>query len=697
MSVVPAGAIGAPVDRLEGREKVTGAAEYAYEHLPEDVAYAVVVPATIARGEVVDVEAGAVLSIPGVLAVIWHENAPRLDEALDDAELAVLQSPRVAYRGQIIAAVVADSLETARHAARVLEVRYAQEPHDVVLRTDHPGLYKPDHVNPSFETDTAEGDFDGAFASAEVRIDCTYETPAEHNNPMEPHASVARWENGGVTLYDSTQGVTPVKQTVARAFALDPAQVRVISPHVGGGFGSKGTPRPHVIVAVMAAKVVDRPVKLAVTRQQMFAFTGYRTPTIQRMRLGAGEDGRLVAISHDVIEQTSQIAEFAEQTALPSRMMYAGPNRRTTHRLARLDVPTPSWMRAPGECPGMYALEAAMDELAIACDLDPIELRIRNEPDIDPETGHRFSSRNLVACLREGAERFGWAERDPTPRARRDDRWLSGTGVASSTYPARRRPSQASVRLGVDGGYLVEIAAADIGTGARTALAQIAADTLGVGLDDVEIHIGDSALGTAPLAGGSMGTASWGSAVVKACRELRARMAGGEEAPIWVSVDTSAEVHGDEPLARYGFGAQFIEVKVNIDTGEVRVPRALGVFACGRIVNPKTARSQFIGGMTMGIGMALHEESVLDVEFGDYANHDLAAYHVPSCADIENLEAVWLDEEDPHVNPVGAKGIGEIGIVGTAAAVASAVHHATGVRIRALPIRPDKLVGALSV
>jgi xanthine dehydrogenase YagR molybdenum-binding subunit len=414
---------------------------------------------------------------------------------------------------------------------------------------------------------------------------------------------------------------------------------------------------------------------------------------MQRLRLGATQDGRIAAICHDVVEQTSQLREFAEQTALPTRMMYAGANRRTTHRLAALNVPTPSWMRAPGECPGMYALESAMDELAIACGLDPIELRIRNEPDVDPETGRRFSSRGLVACLRDGAQRFGWSERDPRPAVRRDGSWLIGTGVAASTYPARRRPSEASARLEADGRYTVRIAAADIGTGARTVLTQIAADTLDVGLEEVRVEVGDTAFPAAPLAGGSMGTASWGSAVVKACRNVRARVAAGAEPPLEVHVDTTDDVKGDEPLARHGFGAQFVEVWVNVETGEVRVPRMLGVFAVGRVINPKTARSQLIGGMTMGLGMALHEESVLDIEFGDYLNHDLAGYHVPCCADIEEIDAVWVQEDDPHVNPMGAKGIGEIGIVGTAAAVANAVHHATGVRLRDLPIGPDKVVG----
>jgi xanthine dehydrogenase YagR molybdenum-binding subunit len=621
-----------------------------------------------------------------VLAVISHENAPRLAE-VDDGELRLFQSSRVAYRGQIVAAAVAETLEAAQEAAAALRLDYAPAEHDVRLRPGHPRFYKPDKVNPSFPTDVAHGDLDAGLAAAEVVVDETYSTQAIHNNPMEPHASLAVWQDGGLTLYDSIQGTWRARSTLAELFELEPERVRVISQHVGGGFGSKGTPRPQAVVAALAARIVERPVKIALTRRQLFSMTGYRTPTIQRVRLGASRDGRLVAIGHDAFEQTSTIREFAEQTTVATRMMYAAPNRLTTHRLVALDVPTPSWMRAPGECPGMYALESAMDELAVACGIDPIELRIANDPPEDPEKGIPWSSRSLVACLREGAERFGWEHRDPTPGARRDGRWLVGTGVASSTYPAYRAPSQATARLDADGGFTVQIAAADIGTGARTVLTQIAADALGVDPAQVRMEIGDSDFGQAALAGGSMGTASWGSAVVKACAALL-QQGEGE-----VTVETADEVKALSKLSRHAFGAQFVEVRVDADSGEVRVPRVLGVFGVGRVINPKTARSQFIGGMTMGISMALLEESVMDREFGDYLNHDLAQYHLPACADIQDIDAAWVEEDDGELNPMGSKGIGEIGIVGTAAAVANAVFHATGKRVRDLPIRLDRLLG----
>jgi xanthine dehydrogenase YagR molybdenum-binding subunit len=683
MTSVAAPAIGAPLRRVDGLEKVTGRALYASEQPVEGVAYAAPVQSTVAKGEIRRLDASGALALPGVLAVLWHENAPHLEPYDDDAELALFQSPAVAYRGQFVAAVVAERLETARQGAALVRIEYDAEPADIHLSADRPGLYRPED-----EEDVDLGDVDAALASAPLAIDRTYSTPAIHNNPMEPHATLAIWENGGVTLYDSTQGAHPQRKAVAGVFGLELEQVRVISEHVGGGFGSKGPAHPPVILAALAAKVAGRPVKVALTRRQMFAVVGYRTPTIQRVRIGADASGRLTAIEHSSIEQTSTLAEFSEGSTAVTRTMYAAPNRRLRQRLVRLDVASPSWMRAPGECPGMYALEAAIDELAIEGGLDPIELRIRNEPDVHPHDGKPFSSRNLVACLREGAERFGWARRDPTPGARRDGRWLVGTGVAASTYPAYRDVSSASARDDGDGRYTVGLGAADIGTGARTALTQIAADALGVAPEAVRLEIGDTALPSAPWAGGSSGTASWGTAIVKACRALR------ESGEREVTVDTREELDAGSPYVSHAFGAQFCEVRVDADSGEVRVPRMLGVFAVGRVVNPATTRSQLIGGMTMGMSMALHEESVLDREFGDYVNHDFAGYHIAANADVQDIEAVWVDEDDPHVNPMGAKGVGEIGIVGTAAAVANAVHHATGIRVRDLPIRLDKLLGA---
>jgi xanthine dehydrogenase YagR molybdenum-binding subunit len=684
-------AIGASFDRRDGPQKVTGTAPYSYEYRFDNPLYLFPVQSEVARGRVTRIDASAAEALPGVVAVLTHDNAPRLADT-SDKEFAVLQDGDVAFRGQYVAAALAETLETARYAASLVRVSYNEQPHDVELRADRNDLYAPEHVNPTYPTDTQEGDFDQAYSSAAVRLDQTYATPMEHHNPMEPHTTVALWDAGDLTLYEATQTVHGVRDTVAQVLGLDRDRVRVLSAYVGGGFGSK-TIHANTILAALAAQIVGgRPVKFALTRQQMFSGVGYRTPTIQRIRLGADHDGHLTAISHDVIEQTAKTKEFAEQAAVPTRTMYATKSRRTTHRLAALDVPVPTWMRAPGEAPGMFALESAMDEMAISCGLDPVEFRIRNEPEIDGETGLPYSSRNLIACLREGARRFGWADRDPRPRNRQDGRWRVGTGVASSTFPVIRFPgSVARISYTWDSRYVVEIGAEDIGTGTWTALAQIAADALGAAVDDIDLRIGDSRLPAATVEGGSSGIASWGTAIFEAARAFRDRHgygpAGGDQAEAAASDNPDAQNY-----AMHAFGACFAEARVDADSGEVRVPRMTAIFAAGRIINPKTARSQFIGAMTMGVGMALHEESLVDPRFGHVMNHDFASYHIPANADAGEFDVGWIDEEDPYVNPMGSKGIGEIGIVGTAAAIANAVYHATGIRVRDLPITPAKLL-----
>lgn len=684
--------MGQSLARMDGAAKIMGTAPYAFEHRLQRPVYLHAVQSTIARGRVRNIDTRAAESLEGVIAVITHTTAARLASD-EDKELWILQSDQVHFRGQFVAAVIAETPEAARQAADLVRVEYEAVRHDAGLRAEHKDLYAPKSVNAGYPTDTRQGDAEAAFEAAEVKVDATYITPMEHNNPMEPHTTVALWQPPKLTLYDSTQSVHSVRKTVAKTLGLEIGQVRVVSPYVGGGFGSKGEPHAHNILAALAAlRAPGRPVKFALTRQQMFSVAGYRTPTIQRFRLGAGRDGRLQAIIHDVVELSSRFKEFAEQTAAPTRLMYASPNRRTRHRLAALDVAKPSWMRAPGETPGMFAGEVAMDELAVACGLDPIELRIRNEPEVEPESGKPWGNRHLVECLREGARRFGWSQRDPKPRQRVDGNWLIGSGVASSTYPRYILPgSRAAIRMGDDGKYLVRIGAADLGTGTWTTLTQVAADALGCAVDAVRLEIGDTDLPNASVAGGSSGISSWGCAIVAAARELRRLHGSRPPAGAEASADTPDDAD-DESFAQHSFGAQFAEVRVNADTGEVRVPRMLGVFSAGRIVNPRLARSQFIGGMTMGLSMALHEESVIDERFGHVINHDLAGYHIAANADVANLDAVWLDEVDDRSTPMGSRGIGEIGIVGAAAAIANAVYHATGKRVRALPITPDKLV-----
>ncbi|MFD3563113.1 xanthine dehydrogenase family protein molybdopterin-binding subunit [Streptomyces sp. NPDC058686] len=692
------GAVGAAHVRVEGYDKVTGAARYAGDIPFADLAHGWLALSTVARGRVLAVESDAVLAMPGVLAVLHHGNAPRVDGEYmsmlgpPDPALQVFQHDRVPYVGWPVALVVAETSEQAREAAEALVVRYEEEPHDVAFSAGRPGMYTPED---SPDMVAEKGDVEAGLAASAFVVDEEYTTPEEHHSSMEPHAATARWDGGRLEVVDSNQGSMWVADELAKLFSLDAASVRVRSEHVGGAFGSKGV-RPHHVAAAMAATTLDRPVRVVLTRRQMFTVTGYRSPTAQRVRLGADPDGRLRAFDHQADCLTSTVKEFVELSAAYGRVMYEADAHRTVHRVVPLDVPTPTWMRAPGEAPGSFAVESALDELAEKCGVDPIALRVRNEPAVGPVSRLPFSSRNVIACFDEGARRFGWAGRDPRPGRRREGRWLLGTGTAAATYPSGVAPSTAAVTAEADGTYTVRITAADVGTGARTALTLIAADALEVPPERVRVRIADSDFGPAWVAGGSMGTRSWAWAVTTAAGALREQLALGGDIPaegITARSDTTEAVARLTQKERHSFGAQFAEVAVDVSTGEVRVRRMLGVFAAGKIVNPLTARSQFIGGMIWGLSMALHEEAVRDQATGGHVGADLAGYHFAANADVPLIEADWVDDPDVD-DPVGIKGIGEIGIVGAAAAVANAVWHATGVRHRHLPIRPDRVLSA---
>ncbi|MFD3752761.1 xanthine dehydrogenase family protein molybdopterin-binding subunit [Streptomyces cyaneofuscatus] len=692
-------AVGTARTRVEGRDKVTGAARYAGEIPFADLAHGWLVLSTATRARIRTIDTAPVLSMPGVLTVLHHANAPRLHTDYvgmlgtpPDPAAVVFQNDRVPFAGWPVALVVAETPEQAREAAEALVVTYDEEPHSTVLIADDPAAYAAAGHMPA---ETEKGDLEAQLVASAVVLDEEYTTPEEQHSMMEPHAATAMWDGGRLEVVDSNQGAGWVQSELAKMFSLDASSVRVRSEHIGGGFGSKGL-RAHQVSAVMAATALQRPVRVVMTRRQMFSLAGYRSPTTQRVRLGADPDGRLRALEHRSLNQTSTVYEFVEPSAGVARVMYDAGAHRTANHVVRLDVPSPTWMRAPGEAPGSFAIESALDELAVRAGLDPVELRLRNEPEVGPVSGLPFSTHNLAACFREGARRFGWADRDPRPGIRRDDRWLLGTGTAAASFGAGAMPSTALVTAAADGSYTVRIAAADIGTGARTALTLIAADALETTPERVHVRIGDSDFGPAMIAGGSMGTRSWAWAITAAAAELRERLAGAPDIPpegITVRSDTTAALGALAQKERHSFGAQFVEVAVDTATGEVRVRRMLGIFAAGRIVNPLTARNQLVGGMTWGISMALHEEAVRDRNTGRHYSPDLAGYHVATHADVPDIEADWVEDHDLD-DPVGIKGVGEIGIVGAAAAVANAVWHATGVRHRNLPIRPDRILAA---
>lgn len=730
------------MDRTDGRLKVTGAARYAAEFPMKNLAHAVVVRSTIARGRIQSIDTSAAEKSPGVLAVITHLNAPKL-ATIDPPEVSdrylkvipVLQDDRINHYGQHVGLVVAETFEQAQYAATLVRVAYTQERPALEFAANLNRAYAPERINAGYPTDTQQGDLERGLSAADVRIDVTYTTPIEHNNPIEPHATIAVWEGDRLTLYNSTQHVDANQTSVASTLRIPSSNVRVVCPYVGGGFGSKVPTREHVILAAIAAKQIGRPVKVVLSRAQMFTCVGHRPHSQQRMRLGAKRDGRLTAFAHESIMETAVFDEFAEQNGVMSRIMYECPNSLVTHRIVPLNLDRSMIMRAPGEAPGSFALESAMDELAYALKIDPIELRVRNEPPRDPESNLPWSSRSLVQCFREGAKRFGWEKRLDEPGSMREGRYLIGYGVAGATFPARRRPSSAIVRVLPDGRVQVHTGATDLGTGTYTVLTQVAAEALGVPPERVQVEIGDSNFPPTPASGGSFGAASFCTAVQEACIAVRQRLAAlaredansplrgaNEEAiaaadgrlftkgqsargesyvaimqrhnlaqGVEVRVDSKPD-DAAQKFSMHAFGAHFVQVSVDPDTGVIRIPRFLCVIAAGRILNPKTARSQIVGGVVWGISMALHEETLLDARYGNYVNGNLGEYHVAVNADIPDIDVVFVEENDPHVNPLGIKGIGEIGIVGAAAAVANAIYHATGKRIRDLPITPDKLL-----
>lgn len=728
-------AIGRPVARVEGRRKVTGRADYAADRRLEGLAHAVMVNSRVGRGRITGIDTDAARAHPGVVAVISHVDGPRLPylpnpggtNPQEGERLHVLQDDQVHFFGQPVAVVVADTLEAAQQGARLVEVAYDDQLPSLDVAT-----------GPTATAQTySRGDAESALSSAPVTLDLVFHAGRNHHNPMELHATVAQWEGQELTVWDKTQYVPGTQQELAAVFGLEASSVRVLSPYVGGGFGSGLRCWPHVTVAALAAREVQRPVKLVLDRHQMYYGTGYRPAYEYRLRLGSSTDGRLRAMTHELRSETSRLEVFTEGVQALGRMLYATPAVSQSYAPVPLDVNTPTYMRGPGYATAAHALETAMDELAVELDLDPIALRLRNEPDRDPSTGAPFSTRRLRGCLETGARRFGWADRDPSPGARREGSWLIGTGVASGCYDTARSEASARVLIAPDGTAVVEAATSDMGPGTYTSMTQVAADGLGLPMRDVTFRLGDSRMPITPPHGGSQTMASVGSAVARASAKARARVVRlavrDPRSPLHGVLAADVEVAGgrlsvrgepargetyrqlmrrhryadlqvighytpDDPgLSMYAYGAIFAEVAVDPDLGLVRVRRLLGVFDAGRIINPRLAHSQALGGMIGGLGSALLEHTVTDVRDGRITNANLADYLVPVNADVPDIEAVYLNGEDPRANPLGVKGLGEIVQVGVAPAIGNAVFHASGRRVRDLPITVEQVLATAPV
>lgn len=712
---------GQSISRVDGPEKVTGQAVYAAEFRLPNLAYAALATSTQGHGWITAIDTSRAARMPGVLAVITHENAMRLPykklaehpvvDPQSGERLHVLQGPEVLFVGQPIAVVVAETQEQARSAAGMVAARYAPGPMHMTMDSNRAEPPDDPVVESGRPGETHRGDAAAAFAAAPVQLDAHYSLEREHHNAMEPHATIAAWDGDRLTLYDKSQWVDNVRSEVAHVFGMDEAKIQVISPFVGGAFGSALRAWPHVTLAALAAKHVGRPVRLELTRRQLYFSVGFRPCTEQHVRLGADHDGRLTAIIQEAVGQTSVYEQYAEVTLEPPRKLYSCPNVLTRYRLVPMHTNSPCPMRAPGTATGIMAHEIAMDELADALGIDPVELRLRNYAEFDEDANLQWSSKELRICYKLAAERFGWSRRSAKPGSMRHGETVVGWGMATAFYPANRAAAAAQAVLYGNGSVMVRTATSDMGPGTYTAMTQLAADALGVPLENIDFELGDTDMPKAPVHGGSTTLASVGNAVVVACQALRdklAELAGTEAAPCDVQgmvallsrhglqrLQADGEAKPGDEIKRFGsaaFGAVFAEVRVDPLLGTVRVPRLVGAYDIGRVINPKIARSQCIGGMVGGVGMALLEQAEWDPKLGRVMNANLSEYLVPVNADVQELEAILVPAEDCNFNPLGSKGVAEIALTGVAPAIANAVYHAIGRRIRDLPITPEKLL-----